>query len=148
MFSVGRFSSLRAARNYDVFEGGAVFVGRKTDGRTRGATAHACGPALDVAAQIALHRDRSFDLFLLFLKERGHPADERAVGFLVNHEDVAVRTIALTVAAADAVALDVDLAAGVARDRVGGAVEHAERVFALPAGVRREKVVELDAGEG
>ena len=65
----------------------------------------------------------------------------------MNHEDVAIGAIALAVATADAIALDVDLAPRIANDGVGRTVEHAHRVLTLPARVRRQEVVELDAGQ-
>src|SRR5437588_121937 len=108
---------------------------------------HACRTTADLATEIALHGDGLLDVVRFFLEQRRHPREERLLRLLVNHEDVAVRTIAFAVAAADAVGLDVHLAARIAHDRVGRTVEHAERVLALPARIRREKVVKVDPGE-
>src|SRR5205085_1038760 len=108
---------------------------------------HACRTTADLATEIALHGDGLLDVVRFFLEQRRHPREERLLRLLVNHEDVAVRTIAFAVAAADAVGLDVHLAARIAHDRVGRTVEHAERVLALPARIRREQVVEIDRSE-
>ena len=102
----------------------------------------------DFAAEIALHGNRAIDVgYLRSSDKRGDPRKKRLLRLLVNHEDVVVRTVSLAVPAADAVALNVDLAAGISGDGVGRTVEHAERVLALPAGVRRQKIVEVNPGE-
>src|SRR5438094_853819 len=82
---------------------------------------------------------------LLLGKQRRDPTEDGFRGLLVDHEDVAVRAVALAIAAADAIALDVNLSAWIARQCVGRTVEHAQRVLALPAGIRRQQVGELDS---
>src|SRR3954453_13562021 len=82
---------------------------------------------------------------MIFAEQRRDPGKDRLLRLLMDHENVSIGTIPLAVAAADAVALDVHLAARIADDRVGRTVEHAHRVLALPARIRRQQVVELDS---
>src|SRR5687767_1544318 len=106
------------ARDHQFLQRLPVLLGRQPDRRAGRTAAHARGPAADVAAEIALHGDGLLDVALFFFEERRDPGEQRPLRLLVDHEDVAVGTVALAVAAADAVALDVHLAARVARDRV------------------------------
>src|ERR1044071_5088008 len=114
-------------RNHDLLQRPPILLRRQPYRRSGRTSAHARGSAADAAAQVAFHGDGLFDFFLVFLEERRDPPEQRERRLFVDHEDVAVWAVALAVAAADAVALDVDLAARVARERVGRAVEHAAR---------------------
>src|SRR5258708_26013797 len=140
--------SVLSPRDHDLLQGRSILFRRQPDGGAGRAAADAGRAAADLAAEVALHGHGLFDVVLFLPEERGHPGEERLLRLFVDHEAAVVWPIALAVAAADAIALDIDLAAGVADDGVGRAVEHAQGVLALPARVRRQEVVELDAGEG
>src|SRR5262245_31807994 len=125
-----------SARDHQFLQRLPILLGRQTNRRAGRTSAHARGAAFDVATEIALHGNGLFDVTLLcFSEQRRDPREERFLRLFVDHEDVAVGTIALAVAAADAVALDVHLTAWIARDGIGRTVEHAQRVLALPARV-------------
>src|SRR5215218_7005457 len=107
-------NSTLSSRNHNLLQRLPILPRSQSDGRPGRARPHARGAAADLAAQIALHRHGLLDLLLRLAEQRGHPGEEVALRLFVHHEDVVVGAVALAVAAADAVALDEDLAARVA----------------------------------
>src|SRR5437667_12800818 len=113
------------SRNHHLLQRLPILPRRQSNGRPGGTGTNTSRPARDLATEVALHGHGLLDLLFGLREERRHPSEQIALRLFVHHEDVAVGAVALAVAAADAVALDVDLAARIALDGIGRAVEHA-----------------------
>ena len=115
-------------------------LGVDPDCSTCRAGAYTGRPARQVLAHITFNRDFCLvpgigrRIARRFAQPKELPEQgATAAGFFVSHLDNIIRTIALTVATAYAIVLDVNLAIGCTSDGIGRAVLHAMRVLAMAA---------------
>ncbi len=133
------------------------FFRADADGCACGAGTHTGRAAVDALAHIAFDRFLELaDMLVMWIVRhlaRAVAAAEHQplhqawlLRRLGRHVDHAVRTVALTVAATDAVVGDENLAVGRAMDRIGRAILHAMRVFAMTTRGRHVHIGEGGSG--